>query len=640
MLRRYIREDDASTFFTDDGSYTTVSTFTTFTLTPTYEFDNGNSIVRNFIDGVNDIDSTFFACGGREDEINDDSAGNICGLTCGDEEDARDDFDQPLEISKDEKATKRKTKMQALEKATKPVIKMQTDEKVAKPGTKMQTDEKVAKPGMQTDEKVTKPGTRTQTVRRIGIGKKSHAGPSQRNVSFDSKSAMSSSYESNANSDKVKMKKAAPRFRRAFATVMKSKSKASKVGNPYQNGTKYDAKVQAAAAMKGKAAAEDANNDPENLKYGSADDGATKQAPFHRTKTLVLEAANRLAEDHANFAEAATKRLAEEHAKAAHFVSEGIEGAIQKTAGMAEATEFEVAKVAAQTLAGVASTIGDPILQSLASISRITDTSDDFRVSLANEMLMSAYRLEEEYMYRQVMKEMLGTAERLEESIDESPHLLPDLCNDAVTMERCLGLEQQSRGEFSEIESELKHRTIQLGAEQSIAERLEESIDVSPQLLPDLRNDVVTMMLGVEEKSRGEFSEIESELRNIILQLETENLKLKKNLKSNIREQSDQAKDENLSLLLEKRKGVDRKIAGAEIEMSVDPESVEGEDTNIELVLCFARALAMVGESNKDVPVPDNFSATSITYSCTDDSTFESESSRTTQQRQQYMYEA
>lgn len=127
MLRRYNREDDASTFFTDDGSYTTVSTFTTFTLTPTYEFDNGNSIVRNFIDGVNDIDSTFFACGGREDEINDDSAGNICGLTCGDEEDARDDFDQPLEISKDEKATKRKTKMQAVEKVTKPVIKMQTD---------------------------------------------------------------------------------------------------------------------------------------------------------------------------------------------------------------------------------------------------------------------------------------------------------------------------------------------------------------------------------------------------------------------------------------------------------------------------------------------------------------------------------
>ena len=70
MLHDYNGDDDTYTaMYSDDGSYTTVSTFTTFKTARTYEFDSGKSFMETFIDGVNDIDSTFFACG--DNDIND-----------------------------------------------------------------------------------------------------------------------------------------------------------------------------------------------------------------------------------------------------------------------------------------------------------------------------------------------------------------------------------------------------------------------------------------------------------------------------------------------------------------------------------------------------------------------------------------
>lgn len=56
------------------------------------------------------------------------------------------------------------------------------------------------------------------------------------------------------------------------------------------------------------------------------------------------------------------------------------------------------------------------------------------------------------------------------------------------------------------------------------------SIDVSPQLLDDLRNDLIAMerRLELEQKRHIESSNVEAELRNRIILLETENLQLKK----------------------------------------------------------------------------------------------------------------
>ena len=449
MLHPYNGDDDTYTaMYSDDGSYTTVSTFTTFKTARTYEFDSGKSFMETFIDGVNDIDSTFSACG--DNDINDTSNidntkkngkkrsnakdkgivadgvdnqaegpfyalgcfGLGCGLTCGNEEDARDDIVEP-----------------------------------------------VSRP----------PETRMQTVeRRFGIGKKSKISKSkistsQKDVPFASNTTASPSRRPSAKSDKSKTKQRAPRLRRAFANIVKSKSKTSKATNSQQMKSKYNVEAQAVAALKGRAAAEDTNNgrQPTKSKNGRARRRTMNQAPFHRTKARVLEAANKFAEDHAEFAERATEKLAEEQVKAAHFVSEGIETAIRTTAVMAEAAEYEVAKVAARALADVASTIGTPILQTLhvastdqmqrpreiasdessqpsTILGRITctdaetdtgtdspdrtrtDSSDDFKATLANEMLLSGYRLESEYVYQHIAQEMLDLAERLEDADIES----------------------------------------------------------------------------------------------------------------------------------------------------------------------------------------------------------------------------
>ena len=45
-----------------------------------------------------------------------------------------------------------------------------------------------------------------------------------------------------------------------------------------------------------------------------------------------------------------------------------------------------------------------------------TTSSDDFKATLANEMLLSAYRLENEYVYQHIAQEMLDLAERLEDA--------------------------------------------------------------------------------------------------------------------------------------------------------------------------------------------------------------------------------
>ena len=451
MLHHYNGDDDTYTaMYSDDGSYTsytTVSTFTTFKTTRTYEFDSGMSLVETFMNGVNDIDSTFFACGdndAKSTSITDNQKENGkkgsntrnkgavadgvdsqvkgpsylfgcfdvgCGLTCGNEEDTRDDIVEP----------------------------------VIEPDTTMKT-----------------------VKRRFGIGEKSFktskskTSTTQKDASFASNTATTPSHESNVNSDKTKTRQRPPRFRRAFAKMIKTKSKVSKATNSPQVENKYSAEAQAAAAMKGKTAAEDTNNGRENLKstYERARRRrrrASKQAPFHRTKALVLEAANKFAEDHAEFAERATEKLAEEQVKAALFVSEGIETAIRTTAVMAEAAEYDVAKVAARALADVASTIGQPILRTLSPSDKlrrqkeissseklppssnpcaitdadtdadtgtgtdkndgtITDSSDDFKATLANEMLLSGYRLENEHMYQTISKEMFDLAARLEDA--------------------------------------------------------------------------------------------------------------------------------------------------------------------------------------------------------------------------------
>ena len=446
MLHHYNGDDDTYTaMYSDDGSYTsytTVSTFTTFKTTHTYEFDSGKSLVETFMNGVNDIDSTFFACGDNDAKsasITDNQKKNGkkgpntknkgavadgvdsqvkgpsylfgcfdvgCGLTCGNEEDARDDIVEP----------------------------------VIEPDTTMKT-----------------------VKRRFGIREKSFktskskTSTTQKDASFASNTPTSPSHESNVNSDKTKTRQRPPRFRRAFAKMIKSKSKVSKATNSPQVENKYSAEAQAAAAMKGKTAAEDTNNGRENLKstYERRRRRASKQAPFHRTKALVLEAANKFAEDHAELAETAAEKLAQEQVKAAHFVSEGIETAIRTTAVMAEAAEYEVAKAAARALADVASTIGQPILRTLASSDQlrrqkkispsensqpssspcaitdtdtdadtgtdkndgaITDSSDDFKATLANEMLLSGYRLENEHMYQTISKEMLDLAAKLEDA--------------------------------------------------------------------------------------------------------------------------------------------------------------------------------------------------------------------------------
>ena len=58
----------------------------------------------------------------------------------------------------------------------------------------------------------------------------------------------------------------------------------------------------------------------------------------------------------------------------------------------------------------------------------------------------------------------------------------------------------------------------------------QKSIDVSPQLLHDLRNDLIAMerRLELEQKKQVDFRNVEAELRNRIILLETENLQLKK----------------------------------------------------------------------------------------------------------------
>ena len=58
----------------------------------------------------------------------------------------------------------------------------------------------------------------------------------------------------------------------------------------------------------------------------------------------------------------------------------------------------------------------------------------------------------------------------------------------------------------------------------------QKSIDVSPKLLTDLRNDLIAMerRLELEQKKRVEFNNVEAELRNRIILLEAENLQLKK----------------------------------------------------------------------------------------------------------------
>jgi len=428
MLQQDNRDDDAYTHtYSDDGSYSTITTFTTFAsrkTARTNEFDSSRNLAEIFIDGVNDIDSTFFACGGNEvnatSTINsqklckdkdsrrvdndiggksEDSFFNVgclgigCGLTCGDEDDVRDDVERG--VSKDKKVVEPTNKIHAVEK-------------------------------------------------RFRIGKKSKEITSRRDVSFASSTTTPPLYESKKEVDKIKTKQRAPRLRRAFASMIKSKSRASKVSNVQPRRNKYNAEAQAAAAMKGRAAAEDSNKGRElpKSKYGHAHDArarrATKLAPFHRTQALVQETANRLAENHADLAATAARRLAEEQVKAAQLVSEGVESVIRTTAALAEAAEYEVARVAARALADVASTIGRPILQTLASIEtenyvgevepdesppKSTPTaenvgmipaSDQFHATLATDMLLSGYRLEDDYIYRQMVAEMLDLATRLE----------------------------------------------------------------------------------------------------------------------------------------------------------------------------------------------------------------------------------